>query len=210
MLPSVWAFMREPQRDMEIGGYYFPKGTNIFISPLMLGMDERNHPEAEKFKPERWTREYEKGLPRGSHVNFAAGPRVCMGKTFATIEMQMILATLAQNVEFEVPEGLSEEEEQVYRDQLAMFIIPMEERALEAFEGGYQRAIELGIFNRWTARLRESLTRLNDVQYPPLREAGGDIVEGAPLPMPEPLMGLSRGEDEEDDEGDEGDGEGES
>ena len=99
---------------------------------------------------------------------------------------------------FEVPEGLSEDEEQVYMDQLAMFIIPMEERALEAFEGGYNRAIELRIYNRWTARLREALTRLNDVQYPPLRESGGDIVERSPLPMPEPLDGLQRGDSDND------------
>ena len=91
-----------------------------------------------------------------------------------------------------VPEGLNAEEEQSYRDQLSMFIIPIEERALEAYEGGYQKAIELRIFNRWTAQLREALTRLNDVQYPPFREMGGGIVEGAPLPMPEPLDGLRR------------------
>lgn len=109
---------------------------------------------------------------------------------------------------FELPEGLTEEEEQVYLDQLAMFIIPMEDRALEAYEGGYQKAIELRIFNTWTAKLREALTRLNDVQYPPLRETGGDLVEAPPLPMPAPLDGLRRGEaagsdasdDEEDDE----------
>ncbi len=94
-----------------------------------------------------------------------------------------------------IPEGLNADEEQSYRDQLAMFIIPMEERALEAYEGGYQKALELRIYNRWTQRLREGLTRLNDVQYPPLREMGGEIVEGEPLPMPEPLDGLRRGEE---------------
>lgn len=98
---------------------------------------------------------------------------------------------------FEIPEGLSEEEEQVYMDQLAMFIIPMEERALDAFEGGYQRALELRIYNRWTAQLREALTRLNDVQYPPLRETGGDVVDSPPLPAPPLLGGLRRGEPEE-------------
>ena len=90
-------------------------------------------------------------------------------------------------------EGLSEDEEQVYLDQLAMFIIPMEERALEAYEGGYQKAIELRIFNDWTAKLREALTRLNDIQYPPLRETGGDLVQAPPLPIPQPLDGLRRG-----------------
>ncbi len=94
-----------------------------------------------------------------------------------------------------VPEGLSEEEEQVYRDELMAFIVPMEERALEAYEGGYQKALELRIFNRWTAKLREGLTRLNDVQYPPLRESGADIVERVPLPEPPILRTLApRGE----------------
>jgi TolA-binding protein len=96
--------------------------------------------------------------------------------------------------EFEVPEGLSEEEEQAYRDQLAMFIVPMEDRALEAYEGGYQKAIELRIFNEWTARLREALTRLNDVAYPPLREVGGALPERATLPIPQPVRGVRRGE----------------
>ncbi|HBQ18621.1 MAG TPA: hypothetical protein DEF51_48345 [Myxococcales bacterium] len=94
------------------------------------------------------------------------------------------------------PEGLSEEEEMAYFDQLSSFVIPIEERALEAYEGGYQTALELRIFNRWTAQLREGLTRLNDVQYPPLREMGGDITDAAAIPIPPPLDGLRRGEPE--------------
>lgn len=101
------------------------------------------------------------------------------------------LFAIAMN-EFEVPEGLDEEEEMAYRDQLASFIIPMEERALEAYEGGYRRALELRIFNRWTAQLREALTRLNEVQYPPLREIGAEFHEEAPLAMPAPLEGVRR------------------
>jgi TolA-binding protein len=95
-----------------------------------------------------------------------------------------------------IPEGLNEEERQSYQDQLAVAIVPIEERALEAFEGGYQKAIELRIYNEWTAKLREALTRLNDVQYPPMREIGADIVAEAPLPLPERLGGLRRGPDE--------------
>jgi hypothetical protein len=94
--------------------------------------------------------------------------------------------------EFEIPEGLSEAEEQSYRDQLASFVIPMEERALESYEGGYRQAVELRIFNRWTALLREGLVRLNEVEYPPLREIGVDVIEAPPLPMPQPLDGLRR------------------
>ena len=93
-----------------------------------------------------------------------------------------------------IPEGLSEEEEMAYTDQLSSFVVPIEERALEAYEGGYQTALELRIFNRWTASLREGLTRLNDVQYPPFREMGGEITDTAPIPIPGHLDGLRRGE----------------
>lgn len=93
---------------------------------------------------------------------------------------------------YELPAGLSEEEEDVYLEQLAGFIVPMEERALQAFEGGYARAIELQIYNRWTAALREGLTRLNDVAHPPLRETGVTVADEVPLPEPEILEGLRR------------------
>jgi TolA-binding protein len=95
--------------------------------------------------------------------------------------------------DFPIPPGLTEEEDQAYRDQLGTFIVPIEEQALEAYQGGYQTAIELHIFNTWTAQLHEGLTRLNDVEFPPLREVGADLDEGASLPLPAPLDGLRRG-----------------
>jgi hypothetical protein len=91
-----------------------------------------------------------------------------------------------------MPENLSEAEQQVYRDELAKFIVPIEERALEAYEGGYRKALELRVFNTWTQKQREALTRLNDVQYPPLREAGAELAEAQILPLPEPYDGLRR------------------
>ena len=91
-----------------------------------------------------------------------------------------------------MPDGLNEEQQQAYRDQLAMFIVPIEERALEAYEGGYRKAVELHVFNHWTQKLREGLTRLNQVQYPPLREIGAEIESGRQLPTPPPYSALQR------------------
>jgi TolA-binding protein len=91
-----------------------------------------------------------------------------------------------------VPPNLSEAEEQAYRDELAKFIVPIEERALEAYENGYKKALELRVFNAWTEKQRQALTRLNDVEYPPLREAGVGLTEAPLLPMPAPMDGLRR------------------
>jgi TolA-binding protein len=89
-----------------------------------------------------------------------------------------------------VPPGLSEEEQQVYRDELAMFVVPIEERALEAYEGGYKKARELGIYNKWTVLMREGLTRMNEVEYPPLREQGGEIAQDSAIAQAPVLKGL--------------------
>lgn len=91
-----------------------------------------------------------------------------------------------------IPEGLTEEEDQAYRDQLGMFIVPIEERALESYEGGYRTALELRIFNRFTGELRSGLGRLNDVEYPPLREIVPGFDDATQLPTPAPLDGLRR------------------
>jgi TolA-binding protein len=91
-----------------------------------------------------------------------------------------------------MPAGLNEEQQQAYSDQLAMFVVPIEERALGAYEGGYRKAVELHVFNYWTQMLREGLTRLNQVQYPPLREIGTEIESAHLLPSPAPYSALQR------------------
>jgi cellulose synthase operon protein C len=88
-----------------------------------------------------------------------------------------------------LPEGLSESEQQVYRDELASFVVPIEERALEAYEGGYKKARELGIYNRWTSSMREALTRMNDVEYPKLNEIGASLSPASEFPKAPVIVG---------------------
>lgn len=98
LMPAVWTYTRCPTEDVVIEGYRFPKNQPIFISQFALGRDPRIHPDPLTFKPERWTREYERALPRGAYVPFAAGPRVCLGQGFAQMEMKIVLGTLIQHL----------------------------------------------------------------------------------------------------------------
>ncbi|HEX5656224.1 MAG TPA: tetratricopeptide repeat protein [Polyangiales bacterium] len=92
------------------------------------------------------------------------------------------------------PEGLSEQEQQVYRDELAGFVVPIEERALEAYAGGYKKAREIGIYNQWTTQMREALTRLNEVEYPKLNEIGVGLAPESEFPKPPVIAGVRRKE----------------
>ncbi len=85
--------------------YLFPKGSILAVSPLATGRNAKYFDDPEEFRPERWTREFERALPRGAYVPFAAGPRVCLGKQFAMMEMRIILGTLLQNVEVNILDG---------------------------------------------------------------------------------------------------------
>jgi cytochrome P450 len=105
LLPSVWAYARQAQRDLVIEGYEIKKGQTITISHIAMGRNPTYYDNPEEFRPERWTREFERSLPRGAYTPFAGGPRVCLGKQFAMMEMRMILATLIRRLEPNLAEG---------------------------------------------------------------------------------------------------------
>lgn len=93
ILPSVWSFMREPIEDVELGGFPIEKGANIMISPWVLQHDPRWFPAPYAFRPERFLGDE---IHKGAYVPFSAGPRVCAGKAFATMEARLVLATMLQ------------------------------------------------------------------------------------------------------------------
>ena len=68
----------------------------------------------------------------------------------------------------------------------------LEERALEAYESGWQKALELQIFNSWTAKMRDALGRLNAELYPPLKEIGFELRSRGPMPLPPLIPGPRR------------------
>ena len=105
LLPAPWIYAREAQTDLRLGDYDFPKGAILAISPLATGRNEKYFDDPLEYRPERWTREFERQLPKGAYVPFAAGPRVCLGKQFAMMEMRIILGTLIQNVDVNLLEG---------------------------------------------------------------------------------------------------------
>jgi tetratricopeptide (TPR) repeat protein len=90
------------------------------------------------------------------------------------------------------PSNLSADEKEIYQQSIDEFVVPIEERALEAYESGWQKAIELGIFNSWTAKMREALGRLNGELYPPLKEIGFELRSRGPTPLPPLIVGPRR------------------
>jgi cellulose synthase operon protein C len=81
-------------------------------------------------------------------------------------------------------EAKTDDQKADYQAQIEEFAVPMEERSLDAYENGWKKAADLGIYNQWTAKMREALGRLNSELYPPFKETGFHVRSQAPLPMP--------------------------
>ncbi len=90
------------------------------------------------------------------------------------------------------PPSLGPQEKEIYQQSIEEFVVPIEERALEAYESGWQKAIELQIFNSWTAKMRDALGRLNGALYPPLKEIGFELRSRGPMPLPPLIPGPRR------------------
>jgi len=93
------------------------------------------------------------------------------------------------------PPSLGKDDAELYKQQIDEFVVPIEERALEAYESGWKKALELGIFNSWTAKMRAALGRLNSELYPPLKEIGFELQSKGPSPLPPLIDGTRRTKD---------------
>ena len=111
LYPPVYMFGRVVVSDVEIGGYLFPKGTIVLVSPYALQRRPHLWPDPERFDPDRFLPEAEARRPKGAFIPFSAGPRTCIGNNFALMEGPLVLATLLHHADFELvdPRGAEPE-----------------------------------------------------------------------------------------------------
>ena len=105
LYPPAYVIGREALSDCGIGGYRVRRGTTVFLSQWVIQRDPRFFAEPERFRPERWGEESIKTLPKFAYFPFGGGPRLCIGNTFAMIELVLVLAAIAQRFHFRMPPG---------------------------------------------------------------------------------------------------------
>ncbi|HYD40681.1 MAG TPA: cytochrome P450 [Anaeromyxobacter sp.] len=95
LFPPAWIFGREALAPDRFGEYALPAGAAVSISPYLLHRDPRFWEAPERFDPDRFLPAMVAGRHRYAYLPFAAGPRMCIGNAFATMEMQVVLAMVA-------------------------------------------------------------------------------------------------------------------
>lgn len=98
--PAYWIPRTAVEED-EIDGFRIPAGSTV--APMAYAI--HRHPAfwdaPEQFDPERFSPERSAGRPPLAWLPFGAGQRQCIGKDFALMEGQLILARAVQRFHFE-------------------------------------------------------------------------------------------------------------
>jgi cytochrome P450 len=105
LYPPIWMYLRTAIEDDVIDGYRIKAGKNIYLSPYITHrhLDFWDNPEG--FDPDRFAPEKTQGWHRFKYWPFGGGPRKCIGNNFAVVEMQLVVATVAQVYELVLAPG---------------------------------------------------------------------------------------------------------
>jgi cytochrome P450 len=96
LYPPGWLLSRRAVAADVLGGFTVPPGTNVLLPLYLLHRHPRYWKEPDRFWPERFAPEHEAERPRFAYMPFAAGPRHCIGETFALYEMLVHLYKVAR------------------------------------------------------------------------------------------------------------------
>lgn len=100
-------FKEAEEDDVYPDGTEVKKGARVFYHVYGMGrMESLWGPDCKEFKPERWMKEGKfVSENQFKYVVFNAGPRFCVGKKFAYIQMKMVAASLLLRYRVKVKEG---------------------------------------------------------------------------------------------------------
>ena len=104
LYPPLFMTTRVAQKDVELAGHRVKAGGRIVIPVYVIHRHRRLWSDPDAFDPDRFA----PGAPppdRYSYLPFGAGPRICLGATFAMVEAATILATVVRAADFELVPG---------------------------------------------------------------------------------------------------------
>jgi cytochrome P450 len=102
LYPPAAILPRQANTADEVGGYAVPKNAVLLMSPYVTHRHPAFWPDPERFTPERFVPAATVARHRFAYIPFGEGPRICIGRPLALLEMHLILVTLAQSYRLEL------------------------------------------------------------------------------------------------------------
>lgn len=101
LYPPAALLARRVARDIEIGGVALPADAVLFVPVYAIHRHAAIWPRPDYFDPDRFAPDAVRGRHRYAFMPFGAGPRVCIGNSFAIMEAVAILAVLVRAMRLE-------------------------------------------------------------------------------------------------------------
>ncbi|MGO9236751.1 MAG: cytochrome P450 [Methylocella sp.] len=98
LYPPLWLITRRAVKDDQLGEYFVPAGTEIYISPYLIQRHHAIWEAPDQFNPDRFKPDQSRDRHELAMLPFGAGPRNCIGEFLAQIEMQIHLITVAKKL----------------------------------------------------------------------------------------------------------------
>ena len=102
LFPPVWMIPRRIEADCELGGYALPARTLLLLSVYAAHRHPAHWERPEEFDPDRFLPEPSAARPRHAYLPFGGGPHQCIGNGLALLQMQLVLAAVAQRFRLEL------------------------------------------------------------------------------------------------------------
>ncbi len=96
LYPPGWVVSRRATSADVLSGEQVPAGTVAIISPWLLHRRPAQWPQPLEFRPERFL-DQPRQPARGDYLPFGLGPRLCIGRDFALVELRVIVAELLRD-----------------------------------------------------------------------------------------------------------------
>ncbi|KAI1812285.1 putative cytochrome P450 [Poronia punctata] len=84
-----------------VDGYWVPKGTELYTSTWSVSHSAEYFADPDTFVPERWTEADNKDIKEASQP-FSLGYRACIGRSFAYLQMSLVLSKMIYTYDFEL------------------------------------------------------------------------------------------------------------
>jgi cytochrome P450 len=105
LYPPAGLIVRAARRDLQLDREQVRAGTTVFVPVYAIHRHEAYWRQPDEFDPSRFEVDGVASRDRFIYLPFGAGPRICIGQSFAQLEATVVLATIVSSCQLRLRPG---------------------------------------------------------------------------------------------------------